>query len=244
MAPKSKATTKPNTNINTNAFPGRSGLGAYIANPTAFPASRVIFHTPTSVAIHDMFPKATVHTLLLPRSELHNELHPFEAFDDPAFLAQIRTEAARLKELAAKELQRLLGRYSRTEAKRNAVLDGEAEPDFDAEGNPVLPAGRDWLSEMLVGVHSVPSMNHLHVHVLSRDMHSEKMKHRKHYLSFTTEFFVPLEDFPLSEDDERRHQSNWPERPMLCFRCERNFGNKFKDLNHHLEAEFEAWKKE
>lgn len=250
MAPKPKASlnakskSPSSSSTATNAFPGRAGLGAYIANPTAFPASRVIFHTPTSVAIHDMFPKATVHTLLLPRSELHNQLHPFDAFDDPAFLAQVRTETARLKELAAKELQRLLGRYSRAEVKRNAVLEGEVEPDFDSNGNPVLPAGRDWMSEIMVGVHSVPSMSHLHVHVLSRDMHSEKMKHKKHYLSFTSEFFVPLEDFPLAPDDGRRHQRSWPERPMLCFRCGRNFGNKFKELKDHLEAEFEEWKKE
>lgn len=250
MAPKPKVplnakSKSPSNSINnTNGFPGRAGLGAYIANPTAFPASRVIFHTPTSVAIHDMFPKATVHTLLLPRSELHNQLHPFDAFDDPAFLAQVRAEAARLKELVAKELQRLLGRYSRAEAERNAVLEGEAEPDLDPSGNPVLPAGRDWMREIMVGVHSVPSMSHLHVHVLSRDMLSEKMKHKKHYLSFTSEFFVPLEDFPLAPDDGRRHQRHWPERPMLCFRCGRNFGNKFKELKDHLEVEFEAWKKE
>lgn len=150
----------------------------------------------------------------------------------------------RLKDLVAKELQRLLGQYSRAEATRNAVLDGQAEPEVDAEGRPVLPAGRDWAKEIVVGVHSVPSMHHLHVHVMSRDMHSEKMKHRKHYLSFTTEFFVPLEDFPLSEHDERRHQGHWPERPMLCFRCGRDFGNKFKDLKDHLELEFEEWKKE
>lgn len=244
MAPKPKHTATSRPKPPTNTFPGRSGLGAYIANPTAFPASRVIFHTPTSVAIHDMFPKATVHCLLLPRSAAHNELHPFDAFDDPAFLAQVRTEAARLKELVAKELQRMLGEHSRADATRNAVLAGEAEPLVDAEGNAVLPAGREWLKEILVGVHSVPSMNHLHVHVLSRDMHSDKMKHRKHYLSFTTEFFVPLDDFPLAEDDGRRHQGHWPERPILCFRCGRAFGNKFKELKDHLEVEFEEWKKE
>ncbi|CAN8095665.1 unnamed protein product [Discula destructiva] len=246
MAPKPKAKPTPSKPTSTSpSFPGRAGLGAYLANPAAFPASRVIFHTPSAVAIHDLFPKATVHTLLLPRSAQHNELHPFDALDDAAFLAQVRADAARLRGLAAKELQRLLGRYSMAEAARNAVLDGEAEPkEFDAEGTPVLPAGRDWEREIMVGVHSVPSMTHLHVHVLSRDMHSEKMKHKKHYLSFTTDFFVPLEDFPLAQDDRRRRQGHWPERPMLCFRCRRDYGNKFKELKEHLEVEFEAWRHE
>lgn len=66
-----------------------------------------------------------------------------------------------------------------------------------------VPPGRDWESEVLVGVHTHPSMNHLHVHVLSRDRHSERMKHRKHYNSFATPFFVPVEEFPLRSGDAR-----------------------------------------
>lgn len=243
MAPKPKA-KPPNPAPPTASFPGRAGLGAYLANPAAFPASRVIFHTPTAVAIHDLFPKATVHTLLLPRSPAHNTQHPFDAFDDAAFLAQVRADTARLKALAAAELRRLLGAHSAAEAARNAVLDGHAEPAAGEGGEAVLPVGRDWERELLVGVHSVPSMSHVHVHVLSRDMHSEKMKHSKHYLSFTTEFLVPLEDFPLAADDERRRQGKWPERPLVCFRCGREYGNKFKELKEHLEVEFELWKKE
>lgn len=261
MAPKPKPKPKPKapSPSTTISFSGRDGLGAYIANPTAFPASRVIFHTPTAVAIHDLFPKATVHFLLLPRAPpQYNRQHPFDAFSSSSstndndndnaasdFLVQVRAEAARLKELAAKELRRLLGRHSAADRARNAILDGLVEPEvFDAEGYPVLPRGRDWSAEIRVGVHSVPSMNHLHVHVLSRDMHSERMKHRKHYNSFTTDFFVPLEDFPLAADDPRRRQGKWPERPMVCWRCGRDFGNKFTQLKEHLEGEFQEWRQE
>lgn len=245
MTRKPKAQSKC-TLSSATSFSGRDGLGAYLADPSSFPASRVIFHTPTSVAIHDMFPKATVHCLLLPRSPQQTRQHPFDALhdDDATFLGQVRADAARLKDLVAKELQRLLGRHSAAEARRNAVLDGDVEPEVDGDGNAVLPAGRDWASEVRVGVHAVPSMNHLHVHVMSRDMHSERMKHRKHYNSFTTDFFVPLEDFPLAEDDPRRRQGKWPERPMVCWRCGRDFGNKFKDLKGHLESEYEEWKRE
>lgn len=220
-------------------FRGRDGLAVYLASPTSFPAE-VIFDTPTAVAIRDAFPKATVHCLLLPRSSAHKKLHPFEALDDADFLAEVRAGAARLRELAAAELQRLLARHSRAEAPRNAVLDGAAEPGPGG----ALPAGRDWLREVKVGVHAKPSMNHLHVHVVSRDMHSERMKHRKHYNSFTTEFFVPLEDFPLAADDPRRNQGKWQDRPLVCWRCGRDFGNKFTQLKEHLEEEFEEWKRE
>lgn len=248
MAPKPQPKVKPNgpsKASTTTSAARREGLGAYIANPDSFPASRVIFQTPESVAIHDLYPKSTVHCLLLPRSQAKTRLHPFEAFDDAEFLASVRREAEILKDLVVKELQRLLGKYSAAEARRNAVLDGAEEPDRDDKGNVVLPEGRDWHREVKVGVHAKPSMNHLHVHVMSRDMHSERMKIRKHYNSFTTGFFVPLEDFPLADNDPRRRQSGWPGWPMVCWRCGRDFGNKFKALKNHLDQEeFEEWKRE
>lgn len=242
--PQTKPKPKGSSTSPANAFGGREGLGAYLTNPETLPASRVIFHTADFVAVHDMFPKATVHCLLLPRSADRYRKHPFEAFDDADFLASVRQEAGRLKELVAGELQRLLGRDSASDARRNAVLDGDEEPGRDEAGNVVLPGGRDWGREVKVGVHARPSMNHLHVHVMSRDMHSERLKNRKHYNSFTTGFFVPLEDFPLAENDPRRRQSGWPERPMVCWRCGSDFGNKFKALKDHLELEFQEWKKE
>lgn len=252
-APSSPTTTATTATTTHPSFSGRDGLGAYLADPASFPTSRVIFHAPASVAIHDLFPKATVHCLLLPRSPAHTRLHPFEALSadgdaGTAFLAQVRADAARLRDLVAKELRRLLGRHSAAEARRNAVLDGVESGVDEGEGGeglePALPEGRDWAREVRVGVHAVPSMNHLHVHVMSRDMHSERLKHRKHYNSFTTDFFVPLDDFPLARDDPRRRQGKWPERPMVCWRCGRDFGNKFKELKGHLEGEFEEWKRE
>lgn len=254
MAAKpSPATTKPKDKDKNKNKKFRDGLGVYLANPPFSPsvASQVIFHNDAFVAIHDLYPKATVHGLLLPRAPAVNRLHPFDALSqrDPALLASVRAAAARLRELVAKELQRRLGRFSASDAKRNAVLDGDAdkETNVDEQGHLVLPPGRDWAKDVKVGVHAVPSMNHLHVHVLSRDMHSEKLKHRKHYNSFTTDFFVDLDDFPLAEDDWRRQRgahSHWPERPMVCWRCGRDFGNRFKELKAHLEDEFDEWKRE
>ncbi|KAJ9134622.1 HIT domain-containing protein [Pleurostoma richardsiae] len=222
-------------------FGTRDGLGAYIADPAHSP--RVIYHTPSFVAIHDLYPKSTVHTLLLPRSPTHSLQHPFDAFDDPAFLAAVRAEAATLKRTVAKELQRLLGPSSAQDAAREAVLDGRVPPPQASGG---LPAGRDWEAEVKVGVHAHPSMSHLHVHVMSRDMHSASMRHRKHYNSFNTPFFVGLEDFPLAAADPRRHPGveGYLGRELVCWRCRRGFRNRFKELKEHLEVEFEAWKRE
>lgn len=244
MAPKKKApaAAKPARSTGGNPFKDRMGLGAYLGDPSSFSASVVIAHSPDFVVIHDKFPKATVHTLIVPRSSAVNLQHPFDALADPSFLALIKTEVAKTKALVAAELQRRLGQFSAAESTRQAVLNGEA----DAEGEGELPKGRDWAAEVMCGVHAVPSMSHLHIHVLSRDMHSEKMKHRKHYNSFNTPFLVDVEDFPLAEDDPRRDtgKAGYLKRDLVCWRCGRNFGNKFAQLKEHLETEFDAWKRE
>ena len=90
-------------------------------------------------------------------------------------------------------------------------------------------------------------MTHLHIHILSRDMHSERLRHRKHYNSFNTPFFVPLEDFPLSEGEKKERlgrRAEWLKRDFVCWRCGKGFGNRFKSLKEHLEGEFEAWRDE
>lgn len=225
----------------TRVFGGRDGLGAYLTDPKAFPSSIVIYHNEAFVAIHDLYPKASVHTLLLPRSAQHNVLHPFDAFEDAEFLESVRVETDRLKTLVAKELKRRFGSGSRKEIEREKVIAAAGGDADEAQ----LPPGRDWLAEVKVGVHLHPSMSHLHVHVLSRDMHSPCLKHRKHYNSFNTPFLVDVADFPLSQDDPRRlpHQG-YLDRDLVCWRCGKNFTNKFKALKEHLEKEFEEWKAE
>ncbi|OAA45134.1 aprataxin-like protein [Beauveria brongniartii RCEF 3172] len=259
MAPKKKApAARPSPGGGGGGghlFKDRMGLGAYLADPSAFAASVVVAYDADFVVIRDKFPKATVHTLILPRSPAVNLQHPFDALADPALLAHVRAQVARTRALVAAELQRQLGRFSRTEAARQAVLDGEEEAAVQGGGGgggdggqeiPMLPPGRDWAAEVICGVHAVPSMSHVHVHVLSRDMHSQKMKHRKHYNSFATPFLVDIDDFPLAQDDPRRDTRregylNWD---LRCWRCERNFGNKFAQLKEHLEQEFDEWKRE
>lgn len=185
-----------------------------------------------------MYPKSSVHLLLLPRDPTKTRFHPFDAFENAEFLAQVRFEAHKLRSLAATELRRMYGKESRLDQARQAALDADPPPDE-------LPDGRDWDKEIMCGVHAVPSMNHLHVHVIAVDRYSERMKHRKHYNSFATPFFVPLDDFPLAEDDVRRGptRQGYLQRDFVCWRCGKGFGNKFAELKKHLEQEFEQWKK-
>ncbi|EFX01093.1 histidine triad nucleotide-binding protein [Grosmannia clavigera kw1407] len=248
-------------------FAGSDGLGVYISDPAAHlmdgPAatadggsasgsrgSRVIFFTADFVAIHDLYPKATVHCLLLPRDRRFNRQHPLEVLsrqsDEAAsrFLAGLRAAAEQLRTIVAAELRRQLGAGSAQDAAREAFMRGEGmDEDGEGEVGGDPPPGRDWAAEVLVGVHAHPSMSHLHVHVLSRDMHSDRLRNSSHYNSFTTPFFVPLDAFPLAASDPR-HSSDSLHQSMACWRCGRQFGNRFADLKRHLEQEFQAWKRE
>ncbi|KAI9930378.1 hypothetical protein ASPWEDRAFT_171004 [Aspergillus wentii DTO 134E9] len=243
LSPKNKqqkhADDGPSKKSSKRAIGGvRDGLGVYIAKPESFPPNVVVYHNDDFVAIHDMFPKSTLHLLLLPRDPLKTRLHPFDAFEDPEFLRKVKAEVKKLRTLAAGELRRKYGKDSAQDKERQEALD--AEPPLDE-----LPRGRDWEQEIMCGIHAHPSMNHLHVHVMSVDRYSGRLKHRKHYNSFSTPFFVNIEDFPLAEDDVRRHpgREGYLQRDFICWRCGEDFGNKFTSLKEHLEKEFNEWKR-
>ncbi|KAI9671487.1 MAG: aprataxin-like protein [Caeruleum heppii] len=226
-----------------HTYPGRLGLGAYITSPASFPATRVISHTNDAVLVHDLYPKSAVHILVLPRSSAHALLHPFEAFDDVTFLESVRASADEGRRLVASELRRKFGEKSKTDAAREAALSQDPPPQR-------LPPGRDWAREVRIGVHAVPSMSHLHIHILSPDRVSSCLRHKKHYNSFSTPFFVPLDEFPLSDEDPRREKSWWKDQGFLrrefrCWRCGDEWkGRGFEEFKAHLEEEMEQWVKE
>ena len=197
----------------------RNGLNEYLRDPGKNP--RVIGYNDDFVVIKDLYPKATIHLLILPRDPIKQHQRPTEAFQDAEFLAKLKVEASKWRTLAAKELARTL-----------------------CPVNSPVPE-RNWEEEIKVGIHSVPSMNHLHIHVISRDMHSACLRHKRHYNSFNTQFFVGLEEFPLTEEEEAEdRETNWHKKDMICWRCHRNFENRFTALKQHLETEFDEWKAE
>ncbi|CAG8956226.1 hypothetical protein HYFRA_00003606 [Hymenoscyphus fraxineus] len=243
MAPKRKSTPPASPPSKKPSFKGRDALGAYITNPEAWPSTRIISWNDNFVRIHDMYPKSSVHALLLPRSQAHTKLHPFDVFNDAEFLAACKIEAAQLKYGVGLELRRLYGKYSKADKPIEDILSGET----DLKDGEEMPKGRDWEKDVMVGVHAGPSMDHLHIHVLSVDRFSERMNKRKHYNSFNTGFFVRLEEFPLDENDERRRSgtlSRLLSEDLKCWRCGKNFGNQFARLKEHLAVEFEEWKRE
>ncbi|KAH9877813.1 hypothetical protein J1614_003030 [Plenodomus biglobosus] len=227
----------------------RNGLGVYIDHPEANPEGRVVEYDDDFVVINDKFPKASVHLLLIPRRPEYYNAHPLHILStDTEFRLAIEKRVARLEQLAASELRRQYGHFSKSDEPYQAALErlmNSSNPPASTEATAaLLPSGRNWLSDIVSGVHTHPSMSHLHIHIFSRDMQSPWLKHKKHYLSFNSSFLVQVRDFPLEKGSERFHPGDWPSWNMKCWRCGKNFKNKFAALKVHLDKEFEEWKKE
>jgi aprataxin len=218
-SPPTKKLQLPSSNIASrivSSVDRRNGLAQYLRDPAN--NSSVLGYNDDFVIIKDLYPKATVHLLILPRDPVKQKQHPTEAFRDTSFFTKLQAEAVKWRTLASKELARTLC--------------------------PSTIPERNWEAEIKVGIHSVPSMHHLHIHVISRDMHSPCLRHKKHYNSFTTPFFVGLEEFPLTDEQVSDRSQNWHKGDMICWRCKSNFENKFTTLKLHLEKEFEEWKED
>ncbi|XP_047534938.1 aprataxin [Vanessa atalanta] len=81
-------------------------------------------------------------------------------------------------------------------------------------------------SELRAGFHAVPSMQRLHMHVISTDMNSPSLKTKIHWNSFTTSFFIPYEELikKLTEDGYIQKISNDTHKtlmslPLKCNQC-------------------------
>jgi aprataxin len=165
------------------------------AKPETLPPSVLFEHTDKCLTVFDVFPKSIFHFLVLPRvrppsnvGELANlrTLLKGDKARAKKVLMDLSDEAGNVKKMIRQEM---LNRY-----------------------------GFEW--EIWTGFHAVPSMEyvrarsprlpsrsrcrspvrargrHLHLHVLSSDLCSEKMKHKKHYNSFHPKlgFFLHLHE--------------------------------------------------
>ncbi|KAI9103321.1 HIT-like domain-containing protein [Phlyctochytrium arcticum] len=89
------------------------------------------------------------------------------------------------------------------------------------------------------GFHAVPSMRQLHMHVISQDLESPSLKHKKHWNSFTTDFFIDFEKFRLQLEtngrikfDEKKFEELL-KSPLRCHRCKLECSNMPK-LKEHI----------
>ena len=98
------------------------------------------------------------------------------------------------------------------------------------------------LTAFLIGFHSVPSMRRLHCHLLSADLESPMMKNKRHFNSYSTDFFIPLpvvvETLRVNGFVEvcRESAQKALKSDLRCHRCQ-NLIQNFPALKRHLSTQ-------
>ncbi|CAM9128689.1 unnamed protein product [Hapterophycus canaliculatus] len=97
--------------------------------------------------------------------------------------------------------------------------------------------------EVRCGYHGIPSLQPLHLHIISQDFSSARMTKRKHWNSFTTgkHFFLEhswvearLEELGSLNLDKDSRLKALEETPLRCFRCGQKMVNMTKLKEHNL----------
>ncbi|KAK7929230.1 hypothetical protein WMY93_005625 [Mugilogobius chulae] len=93
-----------------------------------------------------------------------------------------------------------------------------------------------------MGYHAIPSMSHVHLHVISQDFDSPCLKNKKHWNSFTTDYFIESRDvLHMLESDGRvcvkDNTSELLKLPLRCHICHKEVST-IPALKEHLKSHF------
>ncbi|WWD17963.1 hypothetical protein CI109_102408 [Kwoniella shandongensis] len=209
---------------------------ATLPNPsTALPPSKLLLSTPNTIAVFDAYPKSKYHFLVLPRypfppqsePDSNRSIVPLEALDD-------------LKSLLLKA-----DRRAKKEVLR-AMADTAREVEEMIRDEMLKTEGFEWKID--VGFHAIPSMKHVHLHVISEDRISPALKTKKHHNSFRPDlgFFISIMEVQRWIQDDQNTLDRIEslsgaqallDTPLTCFKCDEPFSNIPK-LKQHMEKEF------
>ncbi|XP_070684090.1 aprataxin isoform X2 [Pempheris klunzingeri] len=92
------------------------------------------------------------------------------------------------------------------------------------------------------GYHAIPSMSHVHLHVISQDFDSPCLKNKKHWNSFTTDHFIESHDvIQMLETNGRvtvkEGSSELLKLPLRCHMCRKELPT-IPALKEHLKSHF------
>ncbi|KZO95764.1 HIT-like protein [Calocera viscosa TUFC12733] len=196
--------------------------------PEELPKDILLSSTEHTVTVKDAYPKAMYHYLVLPRL-------PSSLVSSSSRISSLQSLLSGDKEDALRVVK-ILG--DDAELAKSHILEEMRKKH-----------GFEW--DVNIGFHAVPSMDHLHTHVISSDLISPALKNKKHYNSFhpTLGFFLHLNDVLewLTEEKlaGKLHINSAKYEGLLktdlaCFKCDEPF-KQIPRLKEHLEDE---WKKE
>lgn len=216
--------TRPVDDADAFAWPAHrlgQGLLEYTVAPEKFSRAQVVHVDSDYVVIRDMYPKSLLHLLILPRDRSLNRLHPLVYLAGPERVDAARKLLRQVRGFAVQELDRIQRRrypdiYARLTAAGGAGGVGVGSggnatnarscgsgSGSGSSGGQVRELGLAREADFQCGIHANPSMGHVHLHLVSRDLLGECLRHKAHYNSFTTPFFVDVDkDAPLDKGDE------------------------------------------
>ncbi|KAM4584804.1 aprataxin isoform 2-T2 [Odontesthes bonariensis] len=92
------------------------------------------------------------------------------------------------------------------------------------------------------GYHAIPSMSHVHLHVISQDFDSPCLKNKKHWNSFTTDYFMESHDvIQMLETNGKvtvkEGTSELLKLPLRCHVCRKELST-IPALKEHLKSHF------
>ncbi|CAG8534012.1 4137_t:CDS:10 [Paraglomus occultum] len=95
-----------------------------------------------------------------------------------------------------------------------------------------------------MGFHAMPSMRQLHMHVISQDFNAPALKTKRHWNSFTTFFFIPVDNLldvlrgkgEVTIDNE--YYNRLLKGRLRCHRCEKEF-KTMPMLKDHIRLHWE-----
>ena len=99
-------------------------------------------------------------------------------------------------------------------------------------------------AEFRFGYHAIPSMSQVHLHVISQDFDSPCLKNKKHWNSFTTEYFVSsdkvIRELKIEGEVSTLSAKEGKEllaKDLMCHKCDYKPKN-LPDLKKHLKTHF------
>ncbi|XP_053188408.1 aprataxin [Scomber japonicus] len=92
------------------------------------------------------------------------------------------------------------------------------------------------------GYHAIPSMSHVHLHVISQDFDSPCLKNKKHWNSFTSDYFIESQDvIQMLETNGKvtvkEGTSELLKLPLRCHMCHKELPT-MPALKEHLKSHF------
>ncbi|KAI6132096.1 HIT-like protein [Pisolithus croceorrhizus] len=197
-----------------------------VLRPRAFRPAILFNCSETCLTVFDAFPKAIFHFLVLPRVR-------------PPLRVSDLTDLRSLLKCERKNARAILQDLSDEADSVKKLVQEEMLNRY----------GFQW--QVWAGFHPAPSMEHLHLHVISSDLCSPKLKNKKHYNSFHPKlgFFLHLSDvlswfdadpsyFEKMSQLRKKDYEPLLKEDLTCWKCEGAVRN-MPTLKEHLQEEWD-----